>query len=216
MTTEAVAPFAALALLGLAAADERLPRLYAVVKPLATAALFLVLAPQAGGALRLGIAAGLALATCGDALLVNKADRRFFYAGMAAFALAHLAYSATLLATAGAALGAGIALVLAGALTALLQARLSPRLTSGLVLPVRLYGAILTGTVVGGSAWLASSGPLGARALVFGGALLLYGGDAFYAFNRFVRRLRFGQSTGLVLYWGGQLALVLGVRLASA
>jgi hypothetical protein len=52
--------------------------------------------------------------------------------------------------------------------------------------------------------------------VLFAGALLLYAGDAFYAFNLFVSRLRFGQSAGLFFYWGGQLALVLGVRLASA
>lgn len=216
MTTAAVVPFAVLALLGLAAADERLPRVYAVAKPLATAALFLVLAPHAGDALRLGVGAGLALATCGDALLVKKKDRRFFFGGMACFALAHLSYSVTLLAASGpdASLFGLPALVLVGALTSLLERRLRPKLGPSLAPAVGVYGAILTGTVACATACFTTLWPRGA-VLVLGGAALLYAGDVFYAFNLFVKRLRFGQSLGLVLYWGGQLALVLGVRLAT-
>jgi uncharacterized membrane protein YhhN len=214
VTTATVVPFATLALMGLVAADGRLPRVYAVVKPLATATLFFVLAPHAGGALRIGTGIGLALATLGDALLVHKADRRFFYWGMASFALAHSAYATALLATAGSGAWTGIAgaFVLAGGLTTLLEVRLAPRLTPELVLPVGIYGAILTATVVGAAAWATSAARWDTRVLVFTGALLLYLGDAFYAFNLFVSRWRFGQSTGLALYFGGQLALVLGVR----
>jgi uncharacterized membrane protein YhhN len=218
VVTAAVVPFAALALLGLAAADERLPRVYAVVKPLATAALFFVLAPHAADGFRLGIGAGLALATCGDALLVKKKDRRFFYAGMASFALAHAAYGATLLVHAGggAARGGIAGLALTGALTAALLARLVPRLPSPLRAPIIAYATVLTATVAAASAWVTTDAPLTTQLCLLTGALLLYAGDAFYAFNLFVSRLRFGQTIGLVLYWTGQLTLVLGSRLASA
>jgi uncharacterized membrane protein YhhN len=218
VNTAAVVPFAALALLGLAAADDRLPRVYVIVKPLATAALFLVLAPHAADGLRLGVGIGLALATCGDALLVKKADRRFFYAGMASFALAHVAYAATLLvhAGSGATSGGVTGLALTGALTAALLTRLVPRLPSPLRAPVIAYATVLTATVAAASAWLTTEVPLTTRLCLLAGALLLYAGDAFYAFNLFISRLRFGQSVGLVLYWSGQLTLVLGVRLASA
>jgi uncharacterized membrane protein YhhN len=214
VTTAAVVPFATLALIGLAAADDRLPRLYAVVKPLATAALFLVLAPHTDSVLRVGVTVGLALSTFGDALLVRKADRRFFHAGMASFALAHLCYSAALLLGAGAGTAPGLvtAVVVAGPLTALLEARLLPKVPRKLALPVCLYGAVLTGTVIAAAGFSSTHAPLGARTLVLTGALLLYLGDAFYAFNRFVSPLRFGQSAGLVLYWSGQLTLMLGVR----
>lgn len=216
MTTAAVVPFAALALLGLAAADGRSPRVYAVVKPLATAALLLVLEPHAGGTLRFGVGVGLVLSTLGDALLVHKAERRFFYAGMACFTAAHLAYTATLLlaAPSGATVGLLVGLTLAGALTAFLESRLLPRLPPGLGLPVGVYGAVLTGTLVAGCAWATSAAPFDARTAVLTGALLLYAGDAFYAFNLFVSRLRFGQSAGLLLYFSGQLALTLGARSA--
>jgi uncharacterized membrane protein YhhN len=216
VTTTAVVPFAALALLGLAAADGRSPRVYAVVKPLATAALWLVLEPHAGGTLRLGVGAGLAFSTLGDALLVHKAAPRFFYAGMACFAAAHLAYTASLLlgAPGGATAGLVAGFALAGALTAFLESRLLPRLPRGLALPVAVYGTVLTGTLVAACAWATTDAPLSARAALLTGALLLYVGDAFYAFNLFVSRLRFGQSAGLVLYFGGQLALMLGVRSA--
>jgi uncharacterized membrane protein YhhN len=214
VTTAAVVPFAALALVGLAAADGRSPRVYAVVKPLATAALVLVLEPHAGGMLRLGVGVGLALSTLGDALLVRKAERRFFYAGMACFAAAHLAYTATLLlaAPSGTAVGLLVGLALAGPLTAFLESRLLPRLPPGLGLPVGVYGAVLAGTVVAACAWGTSAAPFDARAAFLTGALLLYAGDAFYAFNLFVSRLRFGQGAGLVLYWSGQVALMLGAR----
>jgi uncharacterized membrane protein YhhN len=217
VTTAAVVPFAALALLGLAAADERLPRVYAVAKPLATVALFFVLAPQLDGGLRLGVGAGLALAACGDALLVKKADRRFFYAGMTAFALAHVQYASALFLHAGngAARGGTAGLVVGGALTAALLARLLPRLPSRLRVPIAAYAVVLTATVTGAAAWLTTDAPLPVRLLLLGGALLLYAGDAFYAFNLFVARVRFGQTVGLVPYWAGQLALVLGARLAS-
>jgi hypothetical protein len=216
VTTAAVVPFAALALLGLAAADDRAPRVYAVVKPLATASLFLVLAPDLAEGLRLGVGVGLALSTCGDAALVRKADRRFFYAGMALFALAHAAYALTLLLTVpGRTTRETLAaLATAAIVTAVQESFLVPRVTPTLRFPVAAYGAILGGTAAGGIAWLASDAPH--RVAIFLGALLLHAGDAFYAFNLFVRRLRFGQSAGLVLYWGGQLALVLGVRLSSS
>jgi alkenylglycerophosphocholine/alkenylglycerophosphoethanolamine hydrolase len=214
VVTVALVPFVALALLCLAAADDRLPRVYAVVKPLTTASLFLVLAPHPGSALGIGIAAGLAFATLGDALLVHKRDRRFFVAGMAAFALAHLAYSVALSfsATAGAARGLVIGVAVAGPLTALLESCLLPRVPEKLALAVGIYGAVLTATVIGAAGFSSTNAPLGARSLVLAGALLLYAGDAFYAFNLFVSRLRFGQSAGLVLYFSGQLALMLGVR----
>ncbi len=213
MSTAALVPFAALALLGLAAADGRLPRVYAFAKPLATAALFPLLAPYATDALRLGACVGLALATVADALLVRKAERRFFYAGMATFGLAHLAYTAALVTAAGSDGVRGLltGLVLTGLLSILLVSRLRPRLPAGLALPVTVYAAILTGTVVGASAFFATQAPSGAREAVLLGALLLYAGDAFYAYNRFVSPKRYGQSAGLVLYWGGQLALMLGV-----
>jgi uncharacterized membrane protein YhhN len=217
VTTAEVVPFALLGLLGLAAADGRMPRLYAIVKPLATASLFLVLAPRASESLRLGVSAGLLCAIAGDALLLRTTDRRFFYAGMACFALAHLTYTAALLRAAGsgAALGGGVGVVLFGTLTLVLEKRLIPRLSPRLRAPVVAYGVVLTGTAVAASAWLTNTAPLSASTGLFVGALLLYAGDAFYAFNRFIRRVRFGQSAGLVLYWGGQLALMLGVRLAT-
>jgi uncharacterized membrane protein YhhN len=216
VVTAAVVPFATLALVALVAADGRRPRVYAVVKPLATTALFLVLAPHSGSPLRLAAGVGLAFAALGDALLVHKADRRYFYGGMASFALAHATYATTLLATAGSGAWTGIAaaFTLAGGLTALLESRLAARLSRELAPPVAIYAAILTGTVVGAAAWATSDARWDTRALIFAGALLLYFGDAFYAFNLFVSRLRFGQSLGLVLYFGGQLALMLGVRSA--
>jgi uncharacterized membrane protein YhhN len=214
--TTAVVPFAALALLSLAAADGRLPRVYAIVKPLPTAWLFFLLVQHAEGALRIGVSVGLALSTLGDALLVHKADRRFFLVGMASFALAHLAYSAALLsgAQAGNALGLVTAVAVAGPLTALLESRLLPRVPRKLALPVGIYGAVITATVIGAAGFATTDAPLGARRLVLAGALLLYLGDAFYAFNLFVSRLRFGQSTGLLLYFSGQLAMVLGIGAA--
>jgi uncharacterized membrane protein YhhN len=214
--TATIVPFAALALLCLAASDGRLPRVYGIVKPLPTAWLFFMLVPHAGGALRIGVAVGLAFSTLGDALLVHKAERRFFLTGMASFALAHLAYSAALLsgAKAGNALGLVVAVAVAGPLTALLESRLLPRVPGKLALPVGIYGAVITATVIGAAGFATTDAPLGARSLVLAGALLLYVGDAFYAFNLFVSRLRFGQSAGLLLYFSGQLALMLGVGVA--
>jgi uncharacterized membrane protein YhhN len=216
VSTAAIVPFAAFSLLALAAADGRLPRTYAVVKPLATATLLLALAPYAESPLRIGTGVGLAFATLGDALLVHKADRRYFYGGMAAFALAHATYATTLLTTTGGGAWPGIAaaFMLAGGLTALVQSRLAKRLSRELVLPVAAYAVVITGTIVGASGWATSDAGWETRAMILAGALLLYLGDAFYAFNLFVSRQRYGQSLGLVLYFGGQLALVLGVRSA--
>jgi uncharacterized membrane protein YhhN len=217
VVTAALVPFVALALLCLAAADERLPRVYAIVKPLTTASLFLVLSPHPGDPLRVVVAVGLALSTAGDALLVFKANRRFFLAGMASFALAHLCYSAGLLTAlaGGAAVGLAVGAAIAGPLTVLLESRLLPRVPPKLALPTAIYGAVLTATLIAAAGFCSTDAALGARALVLTGALLLYLGDAFYAFNLFVSRLRFGQSAGLFVYFSGQLALMLGVHLVS-
>ena len=103
-------------------------------------------------------------------------------------------------------------LVVTSTLSLVLEAKLLPRLARELRVPVGVYGVILTGTVAGAVAWYATGAPPESRRLVLAGALLLYLGDAFYAYHRFVSRVRYGQSFGLLLYWAGQLALVLGVR----
>ncbi|MFN3958356.1 MAG: lysoplasmalogenase [Parvularculaceae bacterium] len=186
-------------------------RLRAIFKPVASLAF--IGAALAAGALQspMGTAllAGLVLSAAGDVLLIPRGDR-FFLAGVAAFALGHLAYSGAFLigglrfgleaaSAAGLTLGAGLFFV--GPMRARMGA---------LATPVGVYVLIISAMV--GLSLAHYAGAPSARSLQ-----LAIGAAAFAASDLAVARDRFGKSDflnrawGLPLYYGAQLLIATAV-----
>lgn len=186
-----------------------LTRLEYLCKPAtmaALAAMAVALVPRSN-AERAFFVAALVLGLAGDVLLMVPRD--LLLPGLGAFLLGHLAYIAGFRFLAfypGPATGA-LAVVIAGA--ALMLGRYIAGLRrsgrSRLVLPVVLYAAVISLTVVSA----AGSG----NRLAFAGALLFYLSDALFASYRFVGPLRWGRPVNIVLYQTGQALLALSLAL---
>jgi uncharacterized membrane protein YhhN len=183
----------------------------AIFKP--AASLAFIGAALAAGALQspMGTAllAGLVLSAAGDVLLIPRGDR-FFLAGVAAFALGHLAYSGAFLigglrfgleaaAAAGLTLGAGLVFL-----------RPMRGQMGAMSAPVGIYVLIISAMVglsVGHHQSAASAASLH----------LAIGAAAFAASDLAVARDRFGKSDflnrafGLPLYYGAQLLIATAV-----
>jgi len=171
-------------------------------KPLASSVF--VAAALAHGALssRYGVLvlAGLALSWLGDVLLIS-ADTRLFRAGIAAFALAHVAYVAAFAARAFEPARAALAAVPVAVAVVLAARWLRPHLPADMAVPVNAYMAIISAMVV------AAAGASGADARILAGALLFYVSDLSVARERFVAPSPWNSLVGLPLYYGAQLVL---------
>jgi uncharacterized membrane protein YhhN len=144
------------------------------------------------------IFAGLVFSMAGDVLLILPSDR--FAAGLAAFLIAHLCYSAAFVSEIRALNWWRLFPLLAyGAVVYLL---LAPSLGK-LKLPVLLYVvAILAMAWFAWERWsqLGSRGALSA----FVGALLFVISDTILAFNHFRLRSKPALATSLAIYWAAQ------------
>ena len=210
MTTAATAAFvvAAVAAGGDWVARARRARaLEYACKPAALAALVVaavVLVPaHDAGARRALFVAALACSLVGDVLLMVPGDR--FTAGLAAFLVAHGAYSAGLWAQ-----GLSVpAVALAAVVVALALAPVARRVLGslsdrpGLRVPVGLYMAVIS--VMLATAVASGNGPAAA------GAALFVGSDGLLAWNRFVRPLRGADVAVMVTYHLGQAGLVVSL-----
>jgi uncharacterized membrane protein YhhN len=141
---------------------------------------------------------GLLLSAAGDAFLLSETPRAFL-AGLSAFLLAHLAYSAAFapISHPSPAVLAGVAIFTAGVL-----AWLWPRL-GALRVAVVAYAS-----VIGGMVWLATG--VGG-ALVPAGALLFWGSDLLVAKRQFGPRSPVDLAVGWPLYFTGQYLLALSI-----
>ena len=179
------------------------------LKTLSTAAL--ALAGLATGA-PVWIVLGLALGSAGDFAL-SRPGTRWFLAGMAAFALGHLAYVAAFLGGFGAPVAPGGAgwVVIAGLLmlVASTEVWLAPH-TGGLRWPVRGYGLVIGAMAV--AAVLLPAGP--GQALMRTGAALFLVSDVILALRMFRLNAAGAQllasRTLWPLYWGGQALILWG------
>ena len=206
---------AALTLLGLAgsaavgnwvAVSRELRWLELACKPATTALLLAVaVALEPADPLRQQWFVGaLGASLAGDVLLMLRGDR--FLAGVAAFAIAHVAYIAGLLTAATSLPGLAFGIGLAGALGALIGARVLARAVATsreLAVPLSAYLVAASGTVV-----VAGASGLVA-ALV--GAVLFYLSDALIGWHRFVTHLPWAPVTIMVTYHLAQLGLVLSL-----
>jgi uncharacterized membrane protein YhhN len=176
-----------------------------VFKPLASTC-FLIVAVDTGAFRTVAgsiIFGGLVFSWLGDVFLISK-ERRWFFAGLLSFLLAHVAYIAGFIAR-------GIDLtyffaVLPGLLvaSALVFRWIKPKL-DGLEKPVVLYMAIISTMV---AAAVGNVGSLAGPGLVLG-ASLFYLSDVCVARERFVKSEFMNKAIGLPTYYAGQVLIAL-------
>jgi uncharacterized membrane protein YhhN len=179
-----------------------------ICKPLASAA-FVAAAVAAGGfQSRYGkaILAGLVLSWIGDVLLIPHRSGAFL-AGLTAFLLGHLAFSAAFLQRDTSPGWTAVALALVGAVAIAVDRWLLPHVPVSLRLPVRLYTAVISVMV----ALAAGSLAAGESALGFAGAFTFFLSDLSVARDRFVRPGFLNKLWGLPVYYTAQLLLAASV-----
>lgn len=168
---------------------------------------FIALAIQVG-ALRSGygrfVFLGLVFSWIGDTLLIGK-TQAFFLAGLAAFLLAHAAYIAAFVVKGINTRWAMTAAVPIALLAMIVSAWLAPNLSPTLVLPVRIYTALISLMVI------AAIGTRGrdASTLILAGALLFFMSDLSVAALRLVQTEFPTYVWGLPLYYAAQVCLAI-------
>ena len=194
-------------------------------KPAAMLVLFGLLAWFGGfGSLPLiCFALGIFFSLAGDVFLMisyHQFSDRWFLPGLFAFLLAHLCYIIGLntpLPNVSAFWSLGLAVILALTAARILRPVISGVRQKGLsrlVLPVGLYGAVITLMVLSALLTLYNvSWKTSAAGLVAGGALLFYLSDILLAWNKFVNPIRNERLANIILYHLGQFALIAGVIL---
>lgn len=176
----------------------------AVAKPLAS--LGFILAALAGGSFdvpyRQALLAGLLLSWWGDVFLLSG-QKRWFLAGIGAFAAAHLAY---VVAFASRGTSWLVAMLVAPALVAaILRVRrwLQPHVSADMWIPVQVYMGLISAMVA-----LALGATFsGAPVKLFVGAFVFYLSDLCVARDRFVTPGIENRLIGLPLYYVAQLLL---------
>jgi uncharacterized membrane protein YhhN len=175
-----------------------------VLKPLASAG-FVSLA-WSGNAIDTpygtAILAGLALSFVGDVCLLS-ARKRWFLAGLVAFALAHVGYVVAFAQFQPplswvAIYGAGLLVP-----AVMVHRWLIPHVDAAMRLPVRAYMAIITIMLATATAAVVTSAPI----TVVIGAALFYLSDLSVARDRFVTPAFSNRLWGLPLYYAAQLIL---------
>ena len=169
--------------------------------PMAALALWALLAVPVAGSALLALALGLSMA--GD-ILLDLPGERGFLAGLAAFLLAHLIYSA--LALPHVALGGLFPVIASGILVAFAAgyyAFLRPHL-GDLTIPVALY--VLAILLMGITAYFCAL----PTPLIALGATLFIVSDAVLAFEKFVRPFKGSGEIVWTSYVAGQTALAAG------
>lgn len=176
-----------------------------LTKPLASAAF--IWAGLAAGALDSGygrlVMLGLLLCLAGDVLLIPRGKPAVFRAGIFAFLLGHVAYSAAFLSQPLSVPGLLIAgVLLAVSLLGILR-WLGRSLPPDMVGPVRAYLVVIGVMSALACAVTAAGGPLA----VAGGALAFTASDVSVARDRFVRHEFVNRAWGLPLYYAAQLLI---------
>lgn len=179
----------------------------AAVAKLVASSGFIVLAIHVGG-LRSNygriILLGLTFSWLGDAALIGE-TQSLFLLGLSAFLLAHLAYIAAFVVF-GVSVKWVVVAVLPIALIAItVSLWLAPYIPQELVIPVRVYTAVISLMVIGA---FGTRGQ-GATILVLAGAVMFFLSDLSVAALRLVQTDMPTYIMGLPLYYAGQVCLAL-------
>jgi uncharacterized membrane protein YhhN len=176
-------------------------------KPLASAA-FLALAALGNAPwtpYRAALGIGLALCAFGDVLLIPAERQRWFLAGIASFALGHVAYAAGFALHGVALVPSAVALAGMAAVVAITLRWLGPHLPTDMRIPVRVYMmviGVMLACAVGASVATRDAWP----AI---GAIAFAASDLSVARDRFVRASFLNVLWGLPLYYGAQVILAI-------
>lgn len=179
----------------------------AAVAKLVASSGFIVLAIHVGG-LRSSygrmILLGLTFSWLGDAALIGE-TQSLFLLGLGAFLLAHIAYIAAFVVF-GVSIRWVIVAALPIAITAVtVSAWLAPHIPPELVIPVRVYTAVISLMVIGAF----GTRGRGATILVLAGAVMFFMSDLSVAALRLVQTEMPTYVLGLPLYYAGQVCLAL-------
>jgi len=160
----------------------------------------------ASEAVRGAFVVALVASLVGDVFLMLPGERWFVF-GLGAFLAGHLAYIVGLVMSGVAvpALAVGLAVVALGGLVIGIRVVAAVRASDEpeMVGPVGAYIGVISLMVV---CAMGTGNPF-----AIGGALLFYSSDALIAWNRFVRRHRWGDLVVMVTYHLGQIGLVLSL-----
>jgi len=179
----------------------------AAVAKLVASSGFIVLAIHVGG-LRSNygriILLGLTFSWLGDAALIGE-TQSLFLLGLGAFLLAHIAYIAAFVVF-GVSVKWVVVAVLPIALIAItVSLWLAPYIPQELVIPVRVYTAVISLMVIGAF----GTRGRGATILVLAGAVMFFLSDLSVAALRLVQTDMPTYIMGLPLYYAGQVCLAL-------
>jgi len=168
-------------------------------------------------------ALGIFFSMAGDICLMlayAHLSDRWFFGGMAAFFLTHLAYIIGLnipMPNVSGIWSLGLALVLAVSTARILRRILAGVRKKGLPRlerPVAAYGMLITLMLLSALLTLNNdTWKVFAAVLVAVGAILFYFSDIILAWNKFVDPIKHGRLANMILYHLGQAALVAGVIL---
>jgi uncharacterized membrane protein YhhN len=206
-----VAIFGTLAVIG---AETNRRWLAAITKPIATAALLLVVGPPPTATFEKLIAIGIIFSILGDAFLVVEGERAFF-AGTSAFLTAQILYATAFWSMRAPERPiAPVALVVV-VVSALLVANLWR--PAGMMRPaVVVYAGAITLMVGSALGTVGGSLPLMAAMCAAGGAVLFYISDATLAWNKFRRPVKNAAVVTMGVYWVGQIGIALAARISGA
>jgi uncharacterized membrane protein YhhN len=153
---------------------------------------------------------GLVLSLVGDVFLIPKEQPRAFRTGLAAFLLAHVAYTIAFAVRGLDPTTVAVAMVAVLALGLVALRYLLPHVGASMRRPVLAYVVVISGMLV------CAAGTVGHAGLpaIFAGALAFYVSDLAVARQRFVARSFWNKAWGLPLYFGAQLILAWTVRAA--
>ncbi len=163
---------------------------------------------------------GFGFSFAGDVFLLVP-NQRMFLPGLVAFLLAHVCYIVGLNRTLPPLQSLWLALPLV-VVTAIYFLQIRRGLVhsrhSGLVPAVAIYCLVIS--IMLWSAWATLFRPVGEwpltrQALVISGATLFFISDGVLAWNRFVRRLQFGDLAVMITYHLGQIALAASLAVSA-
>lgn len=158
--------------------------------------------------------AGLVLSAFGDVALISR-QKRAFATGLAAFALAHVAYMGHFVSDVLRTPGPFTVPVAAGAFALfmgvghLVWKWLEPK-TGSMRVPVRVY--VLLVSLMAASAVVSATAGTGVTLIAVPGAVMFYLSDLAVARDRFIAHSFANKAWGLPLYYAGQVLIALAAR----
>ena len=148
---------------------------------------------------------GLVLCLAGDVLLIPRERPEVFRAGVFAFLLGHVAFSAAFLTRPLGAAGLVVGGVALAAVIVAVLRWLGRSLPADMVLPVRTYMAVIGVMSTLACGVTAAGGPLAVAI----GALAFTASDVSVARDRFVKHEYANRAWGLPLYYAAQLLIAM-------